>query len=90
MKHSHFLEQDYSDTTSFSLADFSAQCNEQRFDIAPLNVPTCWSSEDQFESALVLPPHMKRVPQSGTELPRVRAETAIECKGLGRLEIGKD
>lgn len=66
MEHSHFIEQDYSYTTTFSLADFSAQFYEQRFDIAPLDIPTRGAGEDQFESALVLPLHATIVPLSGT------------------------
>jgi hypothetical protein len=57
MEHSHFFEQDYSYTTAFSLAHFGAQFYEQRFDIAPLDVPTRRAGEDQFESSLVLPLH---------------------------------
>ena len=69
MEHSHFFEQDHSDTTTFSLADFSAQFYEQRFDITPLNISTRGASEDQFESALVLPLHAEIVPRSSTVLP---------------------
>jgi hypothetical protein len=62
MEHSHFFEQDYSYTATFTLADFGAQFYEQRLDVAPLNVPTGWAGEDQFESALVLPFHAEIVP----------------------------
>ena len=76
MEHSHFFEYDHSDATAFSLADFGAKFYEQRFDIAPLDIPTGGPREDQFESALVLPLHAAIVPRSGTEVPRVRAKTA--------------
>ena len=68
MKHSHFFKQDYSNTTTLSLADFGAQFYEQCFDVAPLNVSTCRADEDQFKSSLVLPLHAAIVPLSGTGL----------------------
>jgi hypothetical protein len=73
MKHPHFIKQDYSDTTTLSLADFGAQLYEQRFDIAPLDVPTRGAGEDQLESALVVPLHAEIVPLSGTETERERS-----------------
>ena len=76
MEHPNFFKQDYSYTTTLSLADFSAQFYEQRFDIAPLDVRTRGAGEDQFESALVLPLHAEIVPRSGTGLTRVRVKTA--------------
>ena len=76
MEHSHLFEYDYSYTTTLSLADFSAQFDKQRFNIAPLDVSTRGAGEDQFESSLVLPLHTEIVPRSGTERPRVRAKTA--------------
>lgn len=57
MEHPHFFKQNYSHTTTLSFADLGAQFYEQRFDIAPLDVPTRGAGEDQFESALVLPLH---------------------------------
>ena len=77
MKHSHLFKQDYGYATPFSLADFGAQLYKQRFDIAPLNVSTRGSGEDQFESALVLPLHAEIVPQSSTDMLRVRSQAAI-------------
>ena len=71
MEQSRFFEQDDSNTTAFSLADSSAQFCEQRFDIAPLNVPADGASEDQFKSALVLPIHAQTVPRSGNGLPTI-------------------
>jgi hypothetical protein len=68
MEHSHFFKQDYSYATTLAFADFGTQLYEQRFDIAPLDVPTGGASEDQFKSALVLPLHAEIVPQSGTGL----------------------
>jgi len=76
MKHSNFFKQNYGYPTTFSLADFGTQFYKQRFDIAPLNVPTRGSGEDQFESALVLPLHAEMVPRSSTEVPGVRFQTA--------------
>ena len=70
MKHSHFFKQDYGYTTTFSLADLGAQFYEQRFNIAPLDIPTRGAGKDQFESALALPPHAVIVPLSGTVLVR--------------------
>ena len=62
MKHLDFFEQDYRYATTFSLRDFGAQLYKQRFDIAPLDVTARGVTEDQFESALVLPLHAKMVP----------------------------
>ncbi len=62
MENPHLIEQDYGYATTFSLADFSAQFHEQRFDITPLDVATSGSGEDQFKSALVLPLHANIVP----------------------------
>ena len=76
MEHSHFLEEDHSYTTTLSFADFCAQFDKQRFDIAPLDISTRGASEEQFESSLVLPLHTEIVPRSGTGRPRVRAKTA--------------
>ena len=73
MKHSHFFKEDYGDTTTFSLTDLGAQFYEQRFNIAPLDVPTRGAGKDQFESALVLPLHTEIVPRSGTGLVRARS-----------------
>jgi len=66
MKHSHFFEQDYSYATALSLADLGAQFCEKRINVAPLDVPTRGSSEDQFESTLMLSLSSKIVPSSGT------------------------
>lgn len=71
VKHSNFFKQDNSYTTAFSFGDFGAQLDEQRFNVAPLHVPACWSSKDQFEGALVLPLHAEMVPLTGTEMARV-------------------
>ena len=68
MEHSHFFKQNYSYPTTLSLADVGAQLYEQRFNIAPLDVPTRGPCEEQFESALVLPLHAAIVPRSSTEL----------------------
>jgi hypothetical protein len=62
VKYSHFFEQDHSYTTTFPLADFGAQFYKERFDIAPLDVSTCGTGEEKFESALVLPLHAHIVP----------------------------
>ncbi len=59
MKHPNFFEQDYGYTTTFSRRDFGAQFHEQRLDVAPLDVTARGVTEDQFESALVLPLHSK-------------------------------
>jgi len=68
MKHPHFFKQDDSDAATFPLTNFGTKFCKQRFDIAPLDVSTRGAGEDQFESALVLPPHAKMVPRSGTDL----------------------
>jgi hypothetical protein len=68
MEHPHFFKLDYRYASTFSLADFSAQFHEERFDITPLDVPARGSGEDQFESALVLSLHAEIVPRSGTGL----------------------
>jgi hypothetical protein len=78
MEHPHFFKQDHSDTTTFSLADFGAQFCEQRFDIAPLNIPTRGASEYQFESALVPALHAEIVPLSGTGVPALPALRRLE------------
>jgi hypothetical protein len=57
MKHPYFVKQDHSDTTAFSLAYFGAQFDKQRLDVPPLQVCTRGAGKDQFERALVLPPH---------------------------------
>lgn len=62
VKYPNFLKQDDSDTTTLSLADLGAQFCEQRFDIAPLDVPARGASEDQFEGALVPSLHARMVP----------------------------
>ena len=77
MENSHFFKQDYSYATTLALADFGAQFYEQRFDIAPLDVPTRGASEDQFKSALVLPLHTEIVPRSGTGLPTELAQRRL-------------
>jgi hypothetical protein len=62
VKHSHFFKHDHGYATSFSLTDFGAQFDKQRFDVAPLDVSTRGAGEDQFKSALMLPLHAQIVP----------------------------
>ena len=71
VKHPNFFKQDNGYTTTLTLADFGAQLYEERFNVSPLDVPTCGASEDPFESALVLPLHAEMVPRSGTALTKV-------------------
>ena len=66
MKHTHFFEQDDSDTTAFSLADFGAQFYEQALNISPLDVATRRAGKNKFKGASVLPLHTAIVPLSGT------------------------
>ena len=59
MKHPNFGEQGHGDSASFPLANLGTHFDEQRFDVSPLNVPTRWVSEDQFERAQVPSLHVR-------------------------------
>ena len=66
MKYPDFPKQHHCDAATLAFADFVAQYNEQRVDIAPLDVTACRAGKDRFESALMPPLHANMVPQSGT------------------------
>lgn len=66
MKNPHFVEQDDSYPTTFTLADFSPKFLEKRFDIFPLDVCAGRMREDKLKGALVLSPHAEMVPQIST------------------------
>ena len=67
VKHPYFLEQNNCNTATFPFAELGAQLNEQRLDIAPLDIGARGPREDQFKGALVSSLHPAMVPQSGTE-----------------------
>ena len=43
---------------TFPFADLRLELSEERFDFFPLDVPTGWVGEDQFEGASVLSLHL--------------------------------
>ena len=67
MKNSNLVKQDDGDATTFSFRHFSTQFYEQCLYVAPLDVPACGPSKDQFEGTLMLPLHVNMVPLKGTD-----------------------
>ena len=65
MEYSPVAEKTYTHTGTFSLADFSAECDEQRLDIPPRNVAAGWMVENQSEGSFVSAFHIMTVPFSG-------------------------
>ena len=57
MENAHLAEQDYSYTATLAFADFCLEITEQCLNVLPLDIAAGRVSEDQFERALVLPPH---------------------------------
>ena len=57
MKNANLFKQDNRYATAFSFTDLGAQFDEQRFDIAPLDIAAHRASENQIKGALVLPLH---------------------------------
>lgn len=66
MKHPHFAKQHNRYTAAFSLYDLCTKFLKQAFNVAPLNVGTCWSGEYELQSASVLSLHVEMVPIFGT------------------------
>ena len=76
MKDTNVFKQDNGNATTLSFRDFGAKLCEQSLDVAPLNVPACGPSKDQFEGALVLPLHAGMVPLASTAFTHGFLKTA--------------
>ena len=70
MKDPNFFKQDNGDATPLSFRDFGAKLNEQRLDIAPLDISARGASKDQLKRSLVPTLHSCIVPQNSTGLMR--------------------
>lgn len=57
MEYPSFAKQANTDTGAFTLTQFSAQANEQRFNIAPLDTAAGWSGKYLFQRLLLLTLH---------------------------------
>ena len=77
VKDTNVFKQDNGNATSLSFRDFGAKLCEQSLDVAPLNVPACGPSKDQFEGALVLSLHAGMVPLSSTDVTQGFLKAAI-------------
>ena len=61
MKHPNLSKQDHSDPTALSFGHLGSKFHEQRLDIAPRDIAAGGAGKNQFDSALVLPPHDEMV-----------------------------
>ena len=65
MLNHHLIFQDDQNTGAFGLLHFRTERRQKRSDISPLDVPTHWSLEDQFQRFLMLTLHGNMVPIIG-------------------------
>jgi hypothetical protein len=60
MKYTYLAEENYCHAATFALGDLCAELSKEGFDVAPLDVGASRVSEQEFERALMLPPHDRR------------------------------
>lgn len=85
MENANFRKQDNGHTASFALAYLRAEFDEERLDVAPLNVATRRAGKEQLKSSLMLTLQALMVPVSGTGLEGVSRWTMLAPVAIGAV-----
>jgi hypothetical protein len=87
MKHPNFAEQDNSDATSFALADFGAEVNEERLDVSPGNITARGVRKHLLQCSPALPLHAvwyREMVPSTSELRFGSLPPSVSCSAKRR------